>query len=395
MANNENEAISALDEFIVNNPDLAELEALIGRLNIFDALGIADVEIRHSNFLGWMLDPEESHGQGALFLKAILLDALRMTPMELRPYNPSELDGMNFRGVEVRREYKHIDLMVICREPSLVLVVENKWKSSESDGQLSRYKEIIRQEYPQAKILFLFLSLDRSEPTDPDWVAYGYEDVYKALDRTRRVAAGTLGDDLSVVLSHYLRLLEGKCMNDPKIDEICNRIYRNHRRALDLIYERGVTASGLLGQIHAYLSEKSSPWHVVATAKDHVRFIPKTWLEILPAIGDEAPTDSKAWITFWIWTDGIKVTYGGGARPTTDPNLRKKIVERLCLDRSEFGFTGKCKTNQWTSIQREITIHDGEKDDQDNWDEVQRKLDVELKKFQERIKGVPAAIRSI
>ena len=47
------------------------LEERIGALLIFsDALRIARTEIRHSNFLGWLLDPAESHGQGSLFLVA-------------------------------------------------------------------------------------------------------------------------------------------------------------------------------------------------------------------------------------------------------------------------------------------------------------------------------------
>src|SRR5262249_10582480 len=49
---------------------LTKLEARIGRFNIFDALGIARAEIRHSSFLAFILDPAESHGQGQLFLKA-------------------------------------------------------------------------------------------------------------------------------------------------------------------------------------------------------------------------------------------------------------------------------------------------------------------------------------
>ncbi len=54
---------------MVENDDLLTLESRIGRFNIFDALRIMDAEIRHSNFLAFILDPAESHGQGQLFLK--------------------------------------------------------------------------------------------------------------------------------------------------------------------------------------------------------------------------------------------------------------------------------------------------------------------------------------
>src|SRR4051794_5092357 len=91
-------SLEALESFVVDNDELAELETLIGKFNIFDALNIVRAEIRHSNFFAWLLDPAESHGQGGLFLKAILMDLLRESPQPLRPFNPIELDGAQLRG---------------------------------------------------------------------------------------------------------------------------------------------------------------------------------------------------------------------------------------------------------------------------------------------------------
>jgi len=79
-SSDETAARAALERFVVENEDLLALEERIGRFNIFDALGVVRAEIRHSNFLAWLLDPLESHGQGALFLKALLMDLLRHTP---------------------------------------------------------------------------------------------------------------------------------------------------------------------------------------------------------------------------------------------------------------------------------------------------------------------------
>jgi hypothetical protein len=46
--------LNALEAFVVDNDDLLALESIIGRFNIFDALGIARTEIRHSNFLAFI-----------------------------------------------------------------------------------------------------------------------------------------------------------------------------------------------------------------------------------------------------------------------------------------------------------------------------------------------------
>src|SRR5437868_2634487 len=90
--------LQSLERFVVDNDDLLSLEALVGRFNIFDALNIARREIHHSNFLAFLLDPVESHGQSQLFLKALLMDLLKSAPPELRPLSPIELDGTDLRG---------------------------------------------------------------------------------------------------------------------------------------------------------------------------------------------------------------------------------------------------------------------------------------------------------
>src|SRR6266699_4955387 len=111
------EELTALERFVVDNDDLLTLESLIGRFNIFDALAISQAEIRHSNFLAFILDPAESNGQGPLFLKAVLMDLLKAAPADLRPFSPIDLDGTDLRGVSVRREWRHIDLLITCEEP--------------------------------------------------------------------------------------------------------------------------------------------------------------------------------------------------------------------------------------------------------------------------------------
>src|SRR5687767_11343308 len=115
------EALAALENLVVENDDLLALESLIGRFNIFDALGIARAEIRHSNFLAFILDPAESHGQGQVFLKVVLMDLLKEAPPSLRPFSPIELDGTDLRGIVVRREGAHIDLLISCEEPPFVV----------------------------------------------------------------------------------------------------------------------------------------------------------------------------------------------------------------------------------------------------------------------------------
>ena len=172
MSDEEEKRRTALENFVIENDDLLALESLIGRFNIFDALGIKDVEIRHSNFLAFILDPAESHGQGQLFLKALLMDVFKNAPTEWRPLSPIDLDGTELRGVEIRREWKHIDLLIACQEPRFFVVIENKIRSKEGLDQLRDYKKVMQDHYPDAQPLYVFLTIAADEPSEAKWMPY-------------------------------------------------------------------------------------------------------------------------------------------------------------------------------------------------------------------------------
>jgi hypothetical protein len=62
-------ALASLERFVIENDDLLELEAHVGKFNIFDELRIEKVEICHSNFLAWLLDPRNHMGKEHCSLK--------------------------------------------------------------------------------------------------------------------------------------------------------------------------------------------------------------------------------------------------------------------------------------------------------------------------------------
>ena len=49
--------IKLLEAFLLDNKDLERLEELLQEFNIFSALGVVNSELRHSNFLSWLLNP--------------------------------------------------------------------------------------------------------------------------------------------------------------------------------------------------------------------------------------------------------------------------------------------------------------------------------------------------
>jgi PD-(D/E)XK nuclease superfamily len=277
----EADMLAALKKFVVDeDDDLLALESLIGRFNIFDALGIKDVEIRHSNFLAFLLDPAESHGQGQLFLQAILMDLLKKAPPELRPLSPIDLDGTDLRGVEIRREWKHIDIFMKCKEPCFFVVIENKIRAKEAPGSLSRYEKAMQHHYPDARPLYVYLTLDGDEPSEDKWMTYSHADIYRVLERVRKTYRKAIGEDVLLFLDHYLNLIGTRFMSETadskRFDELCQRIYTKHRLALDLIRERvGTPTSGQLAEAKEVL-EEDPRWHMVPCGSNRVNFVPAT-----------------------------------------------------------------------------------------------------------------------
>ena len=89
--------------------------------NVFRALRIDQFEVRHSNMLGWLLDPHETHGFGSAFLEKFL-------PVLL---NADKIPKDELLSFVVRREEGYKDIVLRSRENQIVIVIENKWNAAE------------------------------------------------------------------------------------------------------------------------------------------------------------------------------------------------------------------------------------------------------------------------
>lgn len=396
MSDNAATDLDALERFVAENDDLSELEEAVGRFNIFDALRLARVEIRHSNFLAWLLDPGESHGQGDLFLKAVLMDLLREVPRELRPMSPVELDGVELRGVEVFREWRNLDLLIVCQDPAFAVAIENKVGSGEHGDQLERYEVSVREHHPALRALHVFLTVEGDEPSRSGWVPYTYAEIHDALDRCQRLNAAAIGADVRVALDHYLRLLRSRFMNDPKIEELCRRIYKNHRQALDLIFENAALGeAGLLGRIESLLREDADQWTVLSTTSKRVAFAPTSWASVFPPIGARKTFDPRLWIAWELHVREDRCFFRLDAWPSKEPDIRARVVDRLVRDPKEFGlrvFSKKGASEKWTRFGNEQIRKWPEAEEPDD-EEVLTAIRKFLGERITRYAAIPAAVR--
>jgi hypothetical protein len=376
------DALGAIERFVVDNDDLLELEKLIGRFNIFDALGIVRAEKTHSDFLAFILDPAESHGQSQLFLRAVLMDLLRAAPADRRPLSPIEIDRLDLRGVSIRREWNNLDLLIVSQQPSFVIAIENKVDSGEHSDQLERYMRTVAKHFPAIRPLYVFLTPSGLEASHSDWLAYGYKDLYRALFRVIESSANAIGGDVKTFLDHYLILIGSRFMDDnPRLDELCQRIYKNHRQALQLIYERvGRPTAGVMSDVESCV-RKDNRWHVFQRTSDWIGFVPKHWTEWLPSLGLDQRDDRRSWLMLRVEVRSQHISFLAEVRRMADLQQRRRIVKEL-LDNGRFGFSRRGKVTvsdsytRLTSRERLLVWEENEvPESEDVCKAVQQKLD--------------------
>lgn len=274
----------ALNELIVNCPDFDRLETLLGGFNLFQVLKFEHGEIRHSNVLAWILDPVESHGLGDSFLRKWLMRTIHESSGEAAAIvSAAEIDGWRIQDVEVRREWKNIDVLVLVNLVGglqWVVCIENKVNSLQHTNQLTRYRKIVETEFRTAERIFVFLSKDEEEPEDNCYISASYTQVHRTLRECLESRSHSIGDEPRVLLSNYLRLLEEKFMDESEIARTAQRIYQQHRRALDIIFEHKPDSirqtSDLVREKLAAIANELGIVSLTSN-KFYVRFVPKTW----------------------------------------------------------------------------------------------------------------------
>lgn len=234
---------------LLDDPGFHELDLRFGKLNLFEAVGGVRSELRHSNFLAFLLSPTRSHGFGAVILERVLRAILEEMPAQERPVRTLQVALGDLDDAIVHRERDNIDLLIEITELNLVVTIENKVGASAGDGQLARYKELIDSRFPNAKRLYVFLTPDGIAPGSPGWVAFSYR-------RLAQVLAGAAdldlaGDGPRLILNHYVEMLRRHVVPDDDLRDLALRLYQKHREAFDFVFDVRPRPRGLLEELRS------------------------------------------------------------------------------------------------------------------------------------------------
>lgn len=251
---NENVSFKKITE-LLGDKDFIALQKEISRFSPFDILRLKSHEIRHSNVLAWLFNPNESHNVNYEFLKLFLFSLSQNTNNEElgKKIENVVLDFFNKDNyqISVRREAeskgkKRVDLKIKYSQSNkngkdFIILIENKIYATQGSEQLKNYLDYEYNETPDAIIIPVYLTLDvDDEPNDNRYYHLTYYSIVDILDKIILIAEKNSTDiDAINFIKNYKKLLEELLNMNTEKQDLAKEIYRKYKNVIDFISANG------------------------------------------------------------------------------------------------------------------------------------------------------------
>lgn len=343
-----------LESLFVNNADLDAIRSHLSRFNTIKIMGMERMEIRHSAILGWLLSPQETHGLGDSFLKGFLAQAFRGHDGALRP-SALDVSQADMMDAEVRREWRHIDLLVLSPQNGWVFAIENKFDSGQHSDQLKRYMDVVKTSFINGKTYHafrgVFLTLWQEDPDDDRYAPIEYATICDLLEQVALSGRTALSSEVETFLRHYFDVIletTGMSCKQKEMEKLARQLYRDHRRVLDFVLEHGKSTDFAIA-CETILGEEPQHGDAINIGKqsyvfNHAdanafSFLPKSWFDALGKDKFYWHGCENWWAGFplimWIQLTSDGDSGGGQVRlyaevgPLCDHEFRRDLIEAI------------------------------------------------------------------
>lgn len=275
-------------ESIIRDHDFEMIELSLREPNIFRSLSIERREIRHSNFIAYILDPRESHGLGDVVIRKLLRDIFSDSKVVTR--NIFDADGLDLRNIEIRREWRNIDVLIILDQD--IVVIENKVDAVDHADQLKKYQEIAKSAFPGKNIHYVYLTPTGNDPRDTEYgkiyINYSYEQLAEIIASILKLYGNRISQKICFYLSDYLMTVKRELLMNDELNELAVKVYKAHEAAFDFIIENKPDPAAILKPY--FLAAAQDAGFVEGSKnKGYVRFTTANLKENLPIIGQGWP----------------------------------------------------------------------------------------------------------
>jgi hypothetical protein len=258
---------------LANDKALLRLDRSLRQFNFFEAMGAVRQELRHSDFLAFLLNPYGNHGLKGRFSK-ILLDQIAKSRIgKAGPTNFAN-KSKTLATAEVRREWRNMDILVRFTSIKLALIIENKIDSSERDGQLDKYWQTVLDEFPGWTVRGIYLTPDGEKPGNPNYWAIGYDLISRSIETLFNQFSRGMTGDFRTAMKHYSNMIQQKITR--QLENQCWKLYTKHQYAFDLIRDY-VDRSDPIGAGLKLLIENSPMLEFDNARPGYVQFYLRGW----------------------------------------------------------------------------------------------------------------------
>lgn len=329
------DAEKVLQDFLLDIECLEELLPWTENFNLFNVLKISRTEIRHSNMLAWLMDPNENHGIGDAFLKGVLQKLIEKD--SAKKYDVFQIILSDMYSFSVYREWKNIDILLVSTKERILIAIENKVGSHEHSNQLDRYRKILETDFKDYNKICVFLTPNGEEPSDLcNWDIFTYTDVVELLESISKPRE--LNPGVSLIIQNYIDIVRRYIVEDRQLIDICNKIYNKHKKALDLIFEYRIDSKTQIADaLEEVLFRLNDEGSIIYKSEKHLSFRTNEMDDKLPLL--EKPNSSwgtQSCYYYWLKLRNGKFygifELGGFNVPNAEMETLQKIISILKPD---------------------------------------------------------------
>lgn len=338
---------------LFDDPDFNIVHRRMSPFNLFEAVGAIRGELRHSNFLAYLLSPSRPHGLGARPLAALIRSILSRMDVKDRPIMALELIAGDLDDAIVYRERDSIDILVELPSLKLVVAIENKVGSKAGDGQLKRYDERLKVSYPDHRRLMVFLTPESTLPDHDGYVAYEYSDVVTTMESLISDELEPVPTETKLIIQHYVDMVRRHIVQDEQLRTLAVTLYERHKEAFEFIFDCRPEPNSVLTVVRGCVQSVQG-LVVDSSGSNMFRFTVEAWDEKLKVIKGDPAKWSKTGrgLLFEVKTYpntpgrlNVSLILGPG-----DPEMRQKVYAAAGTDTKLFKGLVKPMGAQWVTI---------------------------------------------
>jgi PD-(D/E)XK nuclease superfamily/Restriction Enzyme Adenine Methylase Associated len=245
---------------LLTDQDFLQLEHSISLTSLFETLAASHLEMWHSAFLKWLLDPQSHLGLDDFPLKRFLSLALRSEASATTGYNDGKLTVADVECADLRSvaltneepiilasgETRRIDVLgradkVAITETetrSFLLIIENKVEAKEQNDQTAAYSLYAEKQTSDWKFRIFLTPRPDEEPKSKSFTKVTYQELHDYV-LAPCLAHPQVPAQSKYLLEQYILNLSRPLKNRKPMantrESICRKIFKAHETVLNEI----------------------------------------------------------------------------------------------------------------------------------------------------------------